>query len=157
MKLKLRKILSDSAYLLDTNVWVALAFASHSLHRTAAEAYARASADQPAVFCRATQLSFLRITTTPAILRQYGVKSFTNRGALVALNQFLALPTVDYREEPLGLVASWQRLASSAKASPKLWMDAYLAAFAMEGGYELVTIDKGFKQFKGLGLHLLAA
>jgi predicted nucleic acid-binding protein len=35
-------------------------------------------------------------------------------------------------------------------------MDAYLAAFAITGGYQLVTTDKAFKQFKGLNLLILS-
>lgn len=35
-------------------------------------------------------------------------------------------------------------------ASPKVVMDAYLAAFAVAGGYRLVTLDRAFVQFKGL-------
>ena len=35
-------------------------------------------------------------------------------------------------------------------ASPKLWMDAYLAAFAIAGGCQLVTTDQGFAQFPSL-------
>ena len=34
-------------------------------------------------------------------------------------------------------------------------MDAYLAAFALMGGLQLVTIDKGFRQFKDLDLLVL--
>jgi predicted nucleic acid-binding protein len=34
-------------------------------------------------------------------------------------------------------------------------MDAYLAAFAMAGGLQLVTTDKDFKQFNGLNLVVL--
>ena len=149
--------MSGSAYLFDTNVWVALAFASHPQHRRATEAHRHASTDRPAIFCRATQLSFLRVSTTPAVLHHYGVKAFTNRDALVALKQLVALPTVAYREEPANLLAVWHRLAVSSKASPKLWMDAYLAAFAMAGGYQMVTTDKAFKQFKGLDLLVLSS
>jgi predicted nucleic acid-binding protein len=47
------------------------------------------------------------------------------------------------------------RFADAKHASPKLWMDAYLAAFALAGGYQLVTLDKAFKQFKGLNLRVL--
>jgi predicted nucleic acid-binding protein len=34
-------------------------------------------------------------------------------------------------------------------------MDAYLAAFALTGGYRMVTTDAAFKQFGGLDLRLL--
>jgi predicted nucleic acid-binding protein len=36
-------------------------------------------------------------------------------------------------------------------------MDAYLAAFALVGGYQLVTSDKAFKQFKELDLLVLTS
>ncbi len=39
--------------------------------------------------------------------------------------------------------------------SPNVWNDAYLAAFAMAGGYELVSFDKGFAQFSGLKCTIL--
>jgi predicted nucleic acid-binding protein len=35
-------------------------------------------------------------------------------------------------------------------------MDAYLAAFALAGGYGLVTTDVAFRQFGGLELQVLA-
>ena len=47
-----------------------------------------------------------------------------------------------------GMRYGWAAL--SGAASPKLWMDAYLAAFAIESGQQLVTTDTGFRQFKGL-------
>ena len=34
-------------------------------------------------------------------------------------------------------------------------MDAYLAGFALAGGYRMVTTDTAFKQFTGLDLDLL--
>jgi predicted nucleic acid-binding protein len=34
--------------------------------------------------------------------------------------------------------------------SPRLWTDAYLAAFALAGGHRLVTFDQGFLRFPGL-------
>ena len=51
----------------------------------------------------------------------------------------------------------WKGLAARASASPKLWMDAYLAAFALAGGHRLVTTDKAFAQFKGLDAIILGA
>jgi len=35
------------------------------------------------------------------------------------------------------------------------WMDAYLAAFALAGGYRMVTTDAAFEQFGGLDLKVL--
>jgi hypothetical protein len=39
--------------------------------------------------------------------------------------------------------------------APKLWMDAYLAAFAIAGGMRIVTLDKDFRNFESQGLNLL--
>ena len=41
-------------------------------------------------------------------------------------------------------------------SSPKLWMDAYLAAFARAGGYQFITTDRAFSQFTDLDLVLIA-
>lgn len=146
--------MNDSGYLLDTNVWIALAFATHSHRSQAVEAYSKVEVSRPAVFCRSTQQSFLRLATTPAILRKYGAESFTNDDAIEVLNQFLSLPTVSYRDEPSGLVPIWHRLAGRPTASPKVWMDAYLAAFVITGGLKMVTFDSDFKSFEGNGLAL---
>ena len=51
--------------------------------------------------------------------------------------------------------ARWLALASRDTASPKLWMDAYLAGFSLAGGYRMVTNDSGYSQFEGLKLLIL--
>ena len=59
--------------------------------------------------------------------------------------------------EPRGFDARWRGYSARDSASPKLWMDAYLAAFATAGGYQLVTTDAAFTQFPGLDLLVLGA
>ena len=109
----------------------------------------------PPLFCRSTQQSFLRLLTTRAVLALYGTPPLSNKAAWSAYEGFLADERIAWASEPRGLESHWKNLAGNAKASPKLWMDAYLAAFALAGGYQLVTTDKAFKQFKGLDLLLL--
>lgn len=60
-------------------------------------------------------------------------------------------------EEPRATRSLWLELAASPCASPNVWMDAYLAAFANALEAELVTFDRGIAPFeaKGLSLHLL--
>jgi len=140
--------------LFDTNVWIATLFTTHPSHQQAQQLLLAATPAEPAVFCRATQQSFLRLASTPALLKVYGAEGLTNRDALVALNALLALPQVCEREEPPGVLALWQRLAARDTASPKVWMDAYLAAFAMGGGLRLVSLDRDFKNFVAPGLNL---
>ena len=52
--------------------------------------------------------------------------------------------------EPPGLEAIWEELCRPFGRSPKVVMDAYLAAVARAGGFSLVTFDHAFSQFKGL-------
>lgn len=141
--------------LVDTNIWIASVFASHPFHHQARQVLQKATPASPAVFCRSTQQSFLRLASTPTLLKAYGAEGLTNRDALVALDTFLALPQVCEREEPPGVLALWRRLASRDTASPKVWMDAYLAAFAMGGGLHLVSLDHDFKRFEEHGLDLV--
>ena len=61
-----------------------------------------------------------------------------------------------FREEgSLDLEAQWRKLAARDTASPKLWMDAYLAAFAMASGCRMVTTDRAYAPFDGLNLLVL--
>ncbi len=141
--------------LFDTTIWLGAVFPTHPFHSQARQVLTAATHSVPAVFCRATQQSFLRLLSTPALLKAYGAPELTNRDAVVALNALLAMPQVCEREEPPGVVAQWHRLASRDTASPKVWMDAYLAAFALGGGLRLVTLDHDFKAYQRDGLDLL--
>ena len=148
-----------AACLIDTNVWLAALFSSHPFHTHAQKALQQTTPAQPALWCRATQQSFLRLASTPALHQVYDTKGMTNRDALVAMDALQALPQVALLDEPSGTVALWRTLAGLGSASPKVWMDAYLAAFAIAGGLRMVTLDRDFKNFvpQGLDLALLTA
>ena len=108
------------------------------------------------LFCRATQQTFLRLVTNASVLSPYGNPPLTNRQAWAAYQSILVDERIVFRpEEPAGLEAHWRRFALRETASPKIWMDAYLAAFAFAGGYRMVTTDAAFAQFRGLDLELL--
>ena len=70
------------------------------------------------------------------------------------LHEWQAEPNVTFLDEPPGTRNLWLRLANRNTASPKLWMDAYLAAFAISGNLRFVTTDKAFSQFEPHGLDL---
>lgn len=141
-----------SGSLFDSSVWIAAIFTTHPCHEQAQSALHDATRATPAVFCRSIQQSVLRLASTPALLKAYGADGLTNRDALVALEALLALPQVCEREEPPGTVALWHRLAGRDTASPKVWMDAYLAAFAISSGLRFVTLDDDFKTYEPHGL-----
>lgn len=140
--------------LFDTNVWLAIIFPTHPFHAVAQTALQRANPANPAVWCRSTQQSFLRLSSTPTLLKAYGAEGMTNRDSLVSLDTLQALPQVQFLHEPAGTFALWCRLATLESASPKVWMDAYLAAFAISGGLRMVTLDRDFRNFVPHGLEL---
>jgi len=95
--------------------------------------------------------------TTAAVTSRYGGQALTNEKAWQQYERFLADPRVGFVDEPAGLEVRWKALAAIGTASPKMWMDAYLAAFAAAGGYQLVTTDFGFQQYAGLDCVILEA
>ena len=88
---------------------------------------------------------------------QYESPPLKNKEAWSVYERLRADGRVGWADEPHGLESRWKGLAGTTQASPKLWMDAYLAAFAMECGFRFVTTDKAFQQFKKLDLVLLSA
>jgi toxin-antitoxin system PIN domain toxin len=141
--------------LADSNVWLALALSKHRFHDSACDWFAQLGPREFVVFCRATQQSFLRLLTTSAVLAPYGIPPLSNRAAWAAYERFRSDKHISWGDEPLHLDSTWKKLAAGPHSSPKLWMDAYLAAFAITGDHELVTTDKGFKQFKALKVCVL--
>jgi uncharacterized protein len=96
------------------------------------------------------------VASTPAFQRSCNIIGLTNLDALAALERFMKSPSVSYREEPEGLAALWHRLGALPSTSPKVWKDAYLAAFATAGGLQMVTLDQAFTQFGGISVTILS-
>jgi len=137
--------------LCDANVWLALALSRHVHHRTARRWFEAVAKPRTILFCRATQQTLLRLLTNASVLAPYGNPPLTNAQAWRAYEAFVADDRVTLRiDEPPHLESRWKRFAARDTASPKLWMDAYLAAFAITAGLRLVTTDIAFQQFAGL-------
>jgi toxin-antitoxin system PIN domain toxin len=141
--------------LVDSSVWIALALSKHAHNAHAGKWLSSVTRRDPALFCRSTQQTFLRLLTTQAVLAAYGVPALSNQEAWKMYQALVDDPRIAWVEEPQGLEPIWKKLASKAQASPKLWNDAYLAAFAIAGSHRFVTTDKGFKQFKELDVLVL--
>lgn len=139
----------------DVNIWLALALSGHGYHGTARTWLD--GEDDSICFCRATQQAFLRLLTTAEVLAPYGNPPLTNRQAWAVYDQFLKDDRITFAPEPDGVDDAWKTLARRDTASPKFWMDAYLAAFAIRAGLQIVTIDRAFSQFKGLHALVLRA
>lgn len=143
-------------YLCDTNVWLALVLSGHPHHRACTEWFDSTPGSAEALLCRPVQVSLLRLLTTKAVLETVGGDPLTNDQVW----DVMAAMLLDHRvltavDEPVGLDATWRRTAARKTASPKLWMDAYLAAWAACSGWTLVTTDRAFTQFDGLDVVVL--
>jgi len=140
--------------LADSNVWLALVLTGH-VHHSAASAWLSQQKTREVAFCRLTQLSLLRLLTTRAVLGPYGIPPLTNSQAWQTYNGLCADSRITFATEHSDIETRWIELANASTSSPRLWMDAYLAAFAISGGHQLVTFDSAFTQFRGLDLLLL--
>jgi toxin-antitoxin system PIN domain toxin len=142
-------------FLPDTNVWLALTLSGHIFHSAANRWFNAQAKTASVLWCRSTQQSFLRLLTTTAMMHPYGLAPFTNAQAWSLLESLLADKRIAWIPEPPGLDARWKALAARSTPSPKLWMDAYLAAFAILGKHQLVTTDRAFTQFPALNALVL--
>lgn len=139
----------------DVNIWLALALSGHSHHQAAREWLDGQEAADSIFFCRATQQGLVRLLTTTEVMACYGIPALTNRQAWGVIESFMRDDRIAFANDPSGVEESWKNLAIGDSNSPKLWMDAWLAAFALCSGHQMVTTDKAFGQFKGLPLRLV--
>lgn len=136
----------------DVNIWLALTLSGHSHHLAARSWLDGQEALASLFFCRATQQGLVRLLTTAEVLAGYGIPPLTNREAWAVVESFMADERIAFANEPAGVEEAWKALALRDTNSPKLWMDAWLAAFALCSGFQMITTDKAFSQFKGLEL-----
>lgn len=139
-------------HLLDNNVWLALVFDAH-LHHLPAKAWIDGlPTDEVCYFCRYTQQGFLRLATNP---RVSGAATLTLPDAWQKYDAMLTDGRIGFAQEPVYLEKHWRNFTLRQSFSPKIWNDAYLAAFAIAANLEVVTFDQGFKQFAGLKYTIL--
>lgn len=140
-------------YLCDSNVFLALAVEQHVHHPIVVKWFGAFAETDKAFFCRATKISFLRLLTqkiAPDFV------PLTNQEAWAVLDALMTDDVMSYlSDHHHGLDSVWRELANGDAASPKLWMDAYLAAFAITERMKMVTLDKDFQKFVPHGLDLL--
>jgi toxin-antitoxin system PIN domain toxin len=141
--------------LVDSNVWVALTFPAHSRHRTVRDWVAAATSESPLLWCRETQMSYLRLVSMPAIHRGYQVPRVTNADAFALLDELISMPNVlVVSAEPPEVWTLFRALALSVRTAPRVYMDAYLAAWAIAADVPLATLDADFEAFRAHGLKL---
>lgn len=140
------------SYLADVNFWLALTFESHFHHATAIEWF-EGNSEVDFHFCRLTQQGYLRLATNP---KAFGDEAVTLSEAWVLYDALMADPRVEFAVEPLNLEELWRANTQRHSFSPKVWNDAYLAAFANAASIELITFGSGFRQYDKLALTILS-
>ncbi|HEY1262450.1 MAG TPA: TA system VapC family ribonuclease toxin [Terriglobales bacterium] len=125
----------------DSNVWLALLWERHIHSEKANEWFERESAAQ-FFFCRFTQLTLLRLLTTEAIL---GEDTLTMSAAWNLWDKTWTDTRISLLAEPVNLDPDFRFRSRLASASPKVWADAYLLAFASVAGLRFVTFDRALK------------
>lgn len=125
-------------YLPDVNVWIAL-YAELSTHHEAACQWFEGIGEADVVFCRLTQLGFLRLLTNRHVMQE---EVLSPAAAWEANQSIRQNPKVGFAVELAGFPEVWRAPGATLASSPNLWTDAYLAAFARENSFTLVTFDQ---------------
>ncbi|HUY81414.1 MAG TPA: TA system VapC family ribonuclease toxin [Acidobacteriaceae bacterium] len=132
---------STSSVFPDLNVWIALSSTRHSHHMQAVQ-WLRSVEDTRLIFCRYTQLGFLRLLTTEAVM---GNEVLTQVEAWKEYDAWLATGIAALHDEPDRLEEVFRSISRQPRSSPKEWADSYLAAFSAAAGVRLVTFDRALK------------
>jgi toxin-antitoxin system PIN domain toxin len=133
----------------DLNVWIALTYTKHVHYSAAQRWFTALPEDAHLCFCRFTQIGFLRLVTTRAVM---GEEVLSQAAAWKLYDDWLNDGGASYLEEPASLEESFRSLSHSRNVAPKDWADSYLAAFAIVSDLRFVTFDLAFQ---GKMKHLL--
>lgn len=135
---------------LDANVWLALLWGRH-IHSEKAKEWFEGSAEERFLFCRITQMTVLRLLTTQAVMGK-DVKKMNEAWDL--WDHVCADDRIEIVSEPEAVEREFRKLSSLKSSSPKVWVDAYLLAFASVAGLKLVTFDRGLRS-RGADVQIL--
>jgi toxin-antitoxin system PIN domain toxin len=123
----------------DVNVWVALHHQIHAHHATALHWFEALGPESILIFCRQTQMGLFRLLTTEAVM---GDEALAQRECWTLYRRWIAGGRARFESEPAGVGPAFEKRTAADTASPKMWTDAYLAAFAEAGNLTLVTFDQ---------------
>ena len=126
----------------DLNVWIALTYNKHVHYDYAHQWFTALPEDAQLYFCRFTQIGFLRLLTTPAVM---GDQVLSQANAWKIYDDWLHEGGASHLEEPPSVEGIFRSFTQTRKVAPKDWADSYLAAFASVADLRLVTFDQGFQ------------
>jgi toxin-antitoxin system PIN domain toxin len=123
----------------------------HEHHRLALKWFDRLAADE-AGLCRFVQLALIRLLGNRHIMGDDAVSAST---AWRLIDELAQDERIAFVPEPSLLDSVLPTLLTHPIPTGKLIGDAYLAAFSIAGSRRMVTLDRGFRQFKGLDVEIL--
>jgi toxin-antitoxin system PIN domain toxin len=124
------------------NVWLALTVDSHIHYASSRRWLSSVEIEARLCFCRATQMSFLRLLTTEAVM---GDSVLSQLQAWNTYDEWLQDQRVFLHPEPPGIEQEVRLLSNQSRPASRDWADAYLAAFASAADLTLVSFDRGFR------------
>ncbi len=122
----------------DVNVWLALLLEDH-VHRPVVRKWWESSHAGMIGFLRLTQMSVLRLLTTPTAMNGRPLRMSE---AWTAYDRLFEDDRVAFFDEPGGIETAFRKYSQKQHASPKLWADAWLLAFAECAGGTVITLDR---------------
>src|SRR4051812_26205864 len=102
----------DPVILPDTNVWIALTLPLHSSHKAAMQWLAKKPPYEHLAFCTLTQLSYLRLLTTDAVMRTAQLAPLSNAEAWQRFEVLQASVGTRWVSEPGNFTQTWKRLSA---------------------------------------------
>lgn len=126
----------------DVNVWVALTYQRHVHHSLAKRWYEGLDSEARLCFCRLTQISFLRLLNTRAVMGNDGVMNQAE--AWHVYDRWIEDGGAIFLDEPPAIETRFRAFSRQVHPSPKDWADSYLAAFASVAEVRLVSFDQAF-------------
>ena len=132
-----------SSFLPDINVWLALHHQVHRHHLNVVQWFRSLDTDSKLIFCRHTQIGMFRLLTTQAVM---GDEVLTQKQCWAIYAHWIDGGRATLLADPASTDEGFEALASADLPSPKVWADAYLAAFAVSSDLTLVTFDKALAQ-----------
>lgn len=134
--------------LVDVNVVLALLVPRHEHHRRVMRWFDGLAAGDAAL-CRFVQLGVVRLLANRVVMREFAVPVSAGWSLI---EELLGDERFEFAGEPAGIASLLPDLFRQRGSGGGVVSDAYLAAFALASSHELVTMDTGFRGFRGLEL-----
>lgn len=132
-----------TAYLLDVNVLIALAWPGHRFHEMAQRWFNR-NADKGWATCPLVQAGFVRIVSNPA----FSPRSVSVKEAIQALTISLKHPTHHFWADDISIAGGLAEVVNKIQGHQQV-TDVYLLALAIKHRGKLATFDKGITGLVG--------